>query len=157
MSEANGDNLNGSKPNRGGPPALNVNAQRHGLRSLRLPKGCRHITTMLSGIRRAAEDAVLATHGQIDLVAASIIASVVEWERHRCLCLRWLRIEGDKLTPEQRLAFSRDAARASSERDRCLKLLGIESKPSDPWATIHAKPRELILTDETPQPAESAQ
>ena len=42
-----------------------------------------------------------------------------------------------EMTPEQRLAFSRDVARASSERDKAIVALGLESQARrDPWAVL---------------------
>ena len=43
---------------------------------------------------------------------------------------RWLRQSEASLTPDQRLAFSREVARASSERDKCIRLLGLDRSDS---------------------------
>lgn len=42
-----------------------------------------------------------------------------------------------------RLVYLRDVARASSERDKCIRALGLEpSKRSDPWSILDATATE---------------
>ena len=41
----------------------------------------------------------------------------------------------------ERMAFSRDIARASTERDKCLRELGLDKRDiADTWPTIEAGP-----------------
>jgi hypothetical protein len=61
----------------------------------------------------------------------------LRWERHAALAQRWLVKAGDTLKPDQRLSFSREIARASSERDKALAALKLETRP-DMWAVIDA-------------------
>jgi predicted KAP-like P-loop ATPase len=77
----------------------------------------------------ALERAVLDRRGEVDVFAAAVIQSAMRWERHALLAQKWLRITPD-LDPDQKLAFSREIARASSERDKCLRLLGLDVRAS---------------------------
>jgi hypothetical protein len=110
---------------------------RHGLAAGRLPKGCAYITRAVTRFRAGLEAAMVAAGLPIGLVEAATIQTAVRWERHACLCLRWLRTE--ELDPDQRLTFSREIARASSERDKCLRLLGLNHRlAADPWRQLDA-------------------
>lgn len=65
------------------------------------------------------------TGGQITLTAAAIIESATKWQRHGRLATKWLNEQYETLTPEQRLSFSREAAKASESRDKCIRALGL--------------------------------
>ncbi len=128
-------------PNHRGAPSGNRNSLRHGLRAGRLPPGCNSIRHAIDELRRQLEDAVLSVHGQIDIVAAAQIQSAVRWERHAMLAQRWLRLRADLLQPAELLAFSRDIARASSERDKVINALNLTSRKNefDPEAQLRAR------------------
>ena len=120
-------------------PLANRNAIRHGLAAGNLPRGSGYIVRLTNQFRSAVEDALRDAGHEVDLVAAATIHTCVRWERHAQLAQRWLRREADSLTPDQRLAFSRDIARASAERDKCLRLLGLEvGKGRDAWGALDA-------------------
>ena len=121
-------------------PVKNRNATRHGLRAGQLPKGAAYIKRETDVLRRIIENAVADEHdGDVSLYHAALIQSTIRWERHAMLAQRWLRREAESLTLDQRLAFSRDIARASTERDKCLRELGLNTKPNgDPWAILDA-------------------
>ena len=107
-------------------PIANRNATRHGLRAGSLPKGAAYVKRETDALRRILEDAVAAQNGgSVDLFAAALINSAVRWERHAMLCQRWLRLECSAMNHAERLAYSRDIAKASTERDRCFKELGL--------------------------------
>jgi hypothetical protein len=135
---------------KGGARKGNTNAQTHGLRSLlttgSLPPGSGYIKRITNHLRAALERTV-AEHkgGEVSLADAATVQTAVRWERHAMLCQRWLRIEGQTLTPDQRLAFSRDIARASTERDKCIRALGID-RPPDPFRDLY------LLPPATPSP-----
>lgn len=123
-----------------GAPAGNQNALRHGLTlgsaSAADPMTIRHC----NGFRRALEAALLALRGSISLADAAAVQTVVRLERHALLAQKWLREQGDKLTPVEKLKFSREITSASLERDRRLKALGIvigPAKPSSAWDLVH--------------------
>jgi phage terminase large subunit-like protein len=75
---------------------------------------------------RAVRAAVLDAGGPLDLLACAVVQTAMRWEKHARLAGRWLRKEGDKLTPDQRLAFSRDIAirgvAAGADRDQARLL-----------------------------------
>ena len=110
-----------------GPPKGSVNAIRHGLTAGMLPKGCKHIENQCNGLRRQLEDVVMEQKGEVSLVDAAIIQTALKWERHGALCVRWLRLKADELKPTEFLSFSRDIARASTERDRAINC----TRPAD--------------------------
>lgn len=126
-------------------PPKNRNGIRHGLRGSQLPKGCSGIARAMSIFRGIVEKAVLATKGEITLMDAATINSAYRWERHAALCERWLR-EKD-LSHADKLAFSREIARASSERDRCLRLLNLEGNQSITNA-LYGVPARLSTSSE---------
>ena len=77
----------------------------------------------------------------------------MKWERHGALCQRWLRIEGDKLKPEQRMAFCREIAKASADRDKAIAALRLDRDTRD--NTLDALYRRLPAPngngEETPE------
>lgn len=113
-----------------GAPAGNTNRTVHGLHGSALPKDARRLASRLSAFRRSLCEAVEARAGSIDLHAAATIDSAAQWQRHALLAARWLRLQHDDLEPDQRLAFSREVAKASTERDRCIRLLKLD-QPAD--------------------------
>lgn len=113
---------------RPGAPMKNRNGMRHGLRSGALPRGAAYVKREVDEMRVAIEDAVMARKGAIDIFDAATIQSAMRWERHALLAQRWLRQSCETMTPDQRLAYSREIARASSARDRCLERLGLDRR-----------------------------
>jgi hypothetical protein len=80
---------------------------------------------------------VLDSGGVLDIVTGAAIQTAQRWEKHARLASRWLRMEFDSLTPDQRVAFSREAAKASSERDKAIASLGIKSlRDRSPWDAV---------------------
>jgi hypothetical protein len=118
---------------RSGPGKGNANAMRHGLKAGKLPKDARYIEHQMNALRRQLENAVFDAKGAVGLVDAANIQTAVKWERHGALCLRWLRLEGSTMKPEQRLQFSREIARASAERDKAIAALELGKEGRLPW------------------------
>ena len=119
------------KAGRSGAPKNNRNAMRHGLRAGQLPKDARYIELRLNQFRRTLEDAVVAAKKQVSLTDAGAIQTALRWERHACLAQRWLVKAGDTLKPTDRLTFSREIARASTERDKALATLKLDRDARD--------------------------
>lgn len=115
----------------------NRNGMRHGLRSGRLPKGASYIKRDCDQFRRAVEDAVAERHGEFTVMHAAIIQTAMRWERHAQLAQRWLAKEAEQMSANDRLAYSRDIARASSERDRWLEKLGLDQPVQDFVRTLY--------------------
>ncbi|HEY4259360.1 MAG TPA: hypothetical protein VGM98_04345 [Schlesneria sp.] len=129
------------KSRRSGPPKGNVNNMRHGLKAGKLPPGCQYIEVRMNLFRRELESAVIAVKGEINLIDAANIQTAMKWERHGALAQRWLTKEADTLKPVERLTFSREIARASTERDRALTALGLDrNQVRDQWAALDAIP-----------------
>lgn len=121
---------------KGGAPLRNDNAMRHGLRAGKLPHGCGWIMTLCNQFRRALESAVIEQRGELTLTDSMFVNSATKWERHGHLTLRWLRFNVDELNHDQKLAYSREVARASTERDKCIKSLNLdirEMQHDPPW------------------------
>jgi len=126
-----------------GAQADNRNSVRHGLTAGKLPKGCQHIENTLNSFRRQVEDLVLAAKGSVSMGDAAAIQTALRWERHGALALRWLTKRGDELKPLDQLAFSREIAKASTERDKALASLGLnKSAVHNAWACIDVAPGE---------------
>ena len=139
-------------------PPMNRNRTRHGLCAGRLPKGAAYVKRTCDGLRRAIEAEVLARHGELSLHHAALIQSAIRWERHALLVQRWLRLDCDRMDMATRLAYSRDIARASAERVKCLTALRLDRDRSrDILATLYAPHREPETTDEPTAEAAAAQ
>ena len=124
------------KPERSGPPKGNINAIRHGLKAGRLPKDARYIEYRMNAFRRELEAAVLEAKREISLTDAAYIQTAMRWERHAALAQRWLTKQHKELTPEQLIQFSREVARASTERDKAIASLELgDRKNLLPWLT----------------------
>lgn len=102
------------------------NNLRHGLTSGQLPDGCGYVQRLTNLLRQQLEDAILERSGEIVLSDAAAIQTAVRWERHALLAQCWLRQKVEELTPDQLLLFSRDIARASAERDKCIRSLRLD-------------------------------
>jgi hypothetical protein len=115
-----------TRTTKGGAPYANRNALTHGLRAGRLPQGCAFITRQVNDFAREVRRAVVDAKGGVSITDAASINSATRWERHSCLSLRWLRLHCDSMSHDQRLAYSREIAKASSERDKCVRALGLD-------------------------------
>ncbi len=113
---------------RGGAPLGNTNRALHGLYGVGLPSGAQRLGRRINAFRRSLCEAVEA-RGEIDLHAAATIDSACQWLRHGLLAARWLRLTHDELSPDQRLSFSREVAKAATERDKCIRLLRLDKAP----------------------------
>ena len=140
-----------------GAPVGNSNAVKHGLQAKNLlttgalPKGAGYVKRITNELRAAIENAVSDAKGEVCLHDSAVAQTAIRWERHALLAQKWLRLETDNLTPDQRLAFSRDIARASTERDKCLRELGLNIKPNaDPWSVLDIRPALINGNDESP-------
>lgn len=130
-----------------GAPRGNRNSYRHGLYSPRGPKGTMYTDRAANEFRRHLEDQVLAVHGEISTLAASLIQTAAEAARVAIAELTELREmleagakdETKGLDPGQRTAKRAAALKALDLRDRKVKELGITFAPSatnsndDPW------------------------
>lgn len=145
MNELSKPDSGSEEPAKRGGQKGNRNHIRHGLNAGKLPKGCQYIENALNHFRRQVEDVVLENKGSITLQDAASIQTALKWERHGALALRWLNKQGDKLKPMESLAFSREIARASTERDKALNSLGLSRDTvKDAWALIDASPRRIV-------------
>lgn len=132
-------------PNSAGAPADNINALKHGRRMrsglymARLPKACSWIHRQCGSLRRALETAVEERHGERTVYHDGVIITAVYYQALAQMAAKWLR-EGTDFSPADRLAHAKETARASGERDKCLRLLGLDKgQHADPWSTIHAE------------------
>jgi hypothetical protein len=97
----------------------------HGLRAGRLPKGCGYIVRAVNDFTRSFNRALIAQKGEVSFTDAASVNSATRWERHSCLALRWLRLHCETMTHDQRLTYSREIAKASAERDKCIRATGL--------------------------------
>jgi hypothetical protein len=97
----------------------------------KLPKGCEYIENRVNLLRRQMEAAVLAAKGEISIMDAAAINSILRWERHGLLAAHWLRREADKLSAGDRLRFSEAIAKAGDARDKNIRLLGLDRDEAD--------------------------
>lgn len=111
-------------------PIGNQNSVRHGLRMTlsQTPKGCRYIQQATAKLREALRAITLERRGELGLYEECTIQTACKWEVHSQLAARWLRIADGDLSNSDKLAFSRETARASGERDKCLERLGLNKQ-----------------------------
>jgi hypothetical protein len=119
------------KQGRSGTPKGNQNNLRHGLRAGQLPKDAKYIEYRLNAFRRTLEQAVLVIKGEVSIPDAATIQTALRWERHGCLAQRWLNKKYAELKPTDLLQFSREIARASTERDKALAMLKLDRDAKD--------------------------
>jgi hypothetical protein len=101
------------------------------------------VENRLNAFRRQLEDQILALRGEITLLDAANIQTAIRWERHGCLAQHWLRKAGTKLKPMDQLNFSREIARASTERDRALERLSlVKDTTQDAIDALYIESRE---------------
>ncbi len=103
------------------------------MKGSKLPAGCTHIEHAVNGLRRQMEAEVIRIKGEISVVDAAAINSILKWERHGLLAAYWLRKEANTLSASDRLRFSGEIAKASDARDRNIKLLRLDAKAPPPW------------------------
>jgi len=138
------------KKGRSGPPLGSCNAIRHGLKAGQLPKDAKYIEWRLNAFRRTLEAAVLAKKNEVTITDAAFIQTAIRWERHGCLAQRWLRKKYEELKPAELLHFSREIAKASTERDRALAALNLGRNASDDAiAALYALPSPSIPEDKS--------
>jgi hypothetical protein len=101
------------------------------MRGGKLPKGCQYIENRVNALRRQVEAALIDAKGEIGIVDAAAVNSVLKWERHGLLAAHWLRHEADKLSASDRLRFSEAIAKASDNRDRNIRSLGLDRDATD--------------------------
>lgn len=111
---------------RSGAKKGNQNSTRHGMKGGKLPPGCGFIEARCNDLRRQVEAAVLGVKGVISITDAAAINSILKWERHGLLAAHWLRKEADKLSAGDRLRFSEAVAKASDNRDKNIRSLGLD-------------------------------
>jgi hypothetical protein len=98
--------------------------------------------------------------GRVTLSHCLAIDAACAWERHRQLCLRWLRKTEDELSAETRLAFSLSAAKAADARNRACEKLdldasGLESLKDILYRREPDAPEGLVCDVEPAKPADS--
>ncbi len=129
-SYGKGSNFHG-KAGRSGPRKGNANSLRHGMKGSKLPKGLIYVENRVNSLRRQVEAALIESKGGIDIVDAAAINSILKWERHGLLAAHWLRKEAEKLSVSDRLRFSEAIAKASDNRDKNIRSLGLDRDAAD--------------------------
>lgn len=138
------------KKARSGAPRGNSNAiVRHGLKAGKLPPKCQYIEHQINRLHRELEKCVLAVKQEITLSDAATIQSAIKWERHGALCQRWLRLEAEKLSATERLKFSESIAKASDNRDRSIRSLGLDAPPKAVDLTTYLTTSKEATDDST--------
>ena len=132
LSETPRPNFCGKK-GRSGPPKGNTNAAHHYMRAGKLPPKLMYIEARINGLRTHLSNTVEKAKGEVSIVDAAAINSACKWERHGLLAQHWLRHEADNLNASDRLKFSEAIAKASDNRDKNLRLLGLDAAQPAPW------------------------
>ncbi len=101
----------------------------------KLPKKLEWVEKKANAFRRRLEAAVEVSRGEegISLTDVAVINTATKWERHAMLAQYWLREQEATLSAGDRLRFSEAIAKASDNRDRNIRSLGLDAKPLAPW------------------------
>ena len=134
------------KKGRSGPPVANRNALRHGLKSGKMPAEMKYLEPRINRLRVSLENAIVAIRGEVTTPEAGLIQTCMRWEAHACKAHHWLRVHYNELKPLEKLQFSREIAKGSTERDKSIKELCIDkaSVQNDSLENLYADP---ILID----------
>lgn len=104
---------------------------RHGLCAAALPPGASWIRRTVAQFRRELERATLAAKREICITDACAIDTACNWQKVALLAGRWLRQSADSMDHATRLAYATSVAKASAERDKCVRSLGLAVSAQD--------------------------
>lgn len=141
-----GSAFRGKKGRSGQNQHGNANAARHYLVGGKLPKTHQYIENRINAFRRHLEQLVGELRGGVNMIDAAAINSACKWERHGLLAQHWLRHEAEKLSASDRLRFSEAIAKASDQRDKNIRLLGLDR--DDRENVLEALYTRTTITDE---------
>ena len=99
----------------------------------RLPDAERAVERACYAFRRGLERAVVEAHGRVSLPQAAAISTATRWERVARVAARRLAERGTDMSDECYLAYVRETAKASGERDKAIDRLAL---PKDKATTI---------------------
>ena len=94
-----------------------------------LPKGASYIRRMTGEFQRSLERCVCEQYGEVSVIHAMLCQSAARHEGIAQLSQRWLRDRVEAMSDADRLAYLRQIGTASDARDRCVKSLGLRSRP----------------------------
>jgi len=102
----------------------------HRLALTRLPASARQAQDEALALRRKLERAVVAAHGQVSLTQAAAISTAARWEGVARVAAHRLAERGGKMDDGNYLAYVREIARASGERDKSIGKLALPVRAS---------------------------
>jgi hypothetical protein len=142
-------------------PPGNQNATKHGLRSslvlVAVPPKAKWVKVLMAAFRRDLEAAVVERHGEITVTKAALVNSATRHETIAQLAGRMLKLSGDDLKAETKLAIMDRIGRATDARDRCIRALDLEATPGSAWDAYFSSPIDLPgPTDHEPATAPEA-
>ena len=140
-----------------------------------LPAGCEHIAKDINQLRAKVEGLVaVALRGagvdvdyetfpnrtgeamivvrRMPFLELNWINTYCKWERHARFVQKRLSEEAGNMTAAEQLAYSREIATASSNRDKWLEKLGLQpAKAKDVWDLIVATRQDAALIHQPPK------
>lgn len=116
-------------------PAKNQNRLTHGvnyfLATGALPPGASYVQKVIAVFRRAVEYEIAERNGELSLYHHAVIQTACRHEVVAQLWQRWLKAEAKNMSVGERLSVTQAIARASTDRDKCLKELRLDRRPGD--------------------------
>ena len=117
----------------------NTNSVHHGLTAKktlqltvgRLPEGFGNIGNAVKRLRKLIAEGVVESGRDMGIYEMACIQSACRWEQHGLLAQRWLRLESKTMSASDRLNYSKQIAKASTERDKCLRNLGLDRRATN--------------------------
>jgi hypothetical protein len=105
----------------------------------KMPRKFSYIRRQLMAFKNQLDAALIKAKGQIDLIDAATVQTCLRAERHARLCERLLATETD-LEIDQKANLSREAHKASQDRDKALARLGLDDHEKLPKGTVEILP-----------------
>lgn len=130
---------------RGGAPHGNANAATHGMKGSKFPPGANREQATVLAIVRAAKAACESQNGHpVTVHQNAVLHRLRRAATKDRLAARWLRLEADKLTIEQRMALTDAMSDAAEAIEKCLRQLGLDGRQGQaPAADWSARLRNL--------------
>ena len=132
-----------------GAPLGNTNGLRHGRYSKKvipaggLPPGCESIHELMELMSKQLWKETQKLYGKkVTVLASATITTACRFETHAQLAQKWLR-ENPDLDVDMKVMISREIAKASAERDKCIRALGLpigNAAGENIWSGIPALP-----------------
>ncbi|MAT70667.1 MAG: hypothetical protein CMJ58_14210 [Planctomycetaceae bacterium] len=123
------------------------NALTHGMRATTLaglPKGAAYIRRLVLSFRRELEAVVIDAKGEVSFMDGAHINTASRHEQVALLAGRWLKLNAETMSHQERLQYLQAVARASEARDRALSALNLDRDTGSILESLYSTPRPAV-------------